>query len=49
MSIILPSNTSITLTQEQAKDLLDEMKFACHSVSWFPTMEMILKGAGVRL
>lgn len=44
MKIILPSNTEITLTPEQAKDILDEMKFACHRVSVFPVMEMILNG-----
>ena len=49
MTITLPSNTEITLTPKQAQDLLDEMKFACHSVSWFPVMKMILDGAGVRL
>jgi len=43
MTITLPSNTEITLTPEQARDLLDEMKFACHTVSWFPVMERLLE------
>ena len=49
MKIILPSNNEITLTPEQSRDLLDEMRFACHSVSVFPVMEMLLNGMGVRL
>lgn len=49
MKIILPSNNEITLTPEQSRDLLDEMKFACHNVSVFPVMEMLLSGMGVRL
>ena len=44
MKIILPSNTEITLTPEQSRDLLDEMRYACHSVSVFPVMEMLLSG-----
>lgn len=49
MKIILPSNNEITLTPKQSRDLLDEIKFACHNVSVFPVMEMLLSGMGVRL
>jgi len=44
MKIILPSNNEITLTPEQSRDLQDEMRYACHTVSSFPVMEMILSG-----
>ena len=47
MKIILPSNNEITLTPEQSQALRDEMRYACHTVSLFPVMEMILNGMEV--
>lgn len=43
MEIILPSKNKITLTPEQSQALQDEMRYACHSLSFFPVMERLLE------
>lgn len=42
MKIIISKNVSLELTKEQSQALQDELRYACHTVSVFPTMERLL-------